>query len=173
VRLAPSLAAEAKDGSGLLRVEVRRVGAGSERSAVEVGWEVDAPPPGSAPDGTARPLKLFGLGAVAGRPEEIVLPLPLAPGEHELVAASLDGTLTIDGKPVRVAARADLSRLASFLVRKGESVDLGVLGVELVEPFAARARPAPAGGDATARAAALGGGLSPVARPLEIAGAHR
>jgi hypothetical protein len=171
-RVAGTLAVEARRGSGLLRVEVRRVGAGLERRAVEVGWELEERARDAVPGGPRR-LKLFGLGGAAARPDEIALPLPLAPGDHEIVSVSFEGSVEIGGAPQAVAASAELGRLRSFRVRTGEIVDLGVLAVELDEPRVARATPSPSA-DATARAVAIGGSapggaaLVPVARPLEV-----
>jgi hypothetical protein len=168
------LAIEAKRGSGLLRVEVRRVGEFSERSAVEVAWELEKAVSAPALDGggARRPLRLFASDGPGGNPGETALLLPVAPGEHELATIAFEGSVEVEGKSVPVAARADLSRFATFWVRAGEIVDLGRLALDLMDPQIARALPVP-GGDPLGRIGALGRvpeGLAPVARPIEKAG---
>jgi len=167
--------------SGVLRVELHRVGRGSDIVAFEAGFELGAIAPGTPTASAAPARRAAALVASGAAPSGagIVTTTRLEAGEWEVGLVRINGTLTRAGAERAITAEAKALRFHSVRIATGELADLGALTLELAARDRLTLRYDPAGAEerlALVRAAGARGpgtrpdpilaGLRPVLRPI-------
>jgi hypothetical protein len=118
--------ADALDGSGVIRIELRRVGRSADLVAIEAGFDL-----GSPPTTTARRAILLVAAGAARMEGMLVVPVRLEPGEWEVSAIRASGSFTRAGADRRIVAEAETSRFGTVRVLAGELADIGALTLDL------------------------------------------